>query len=77
MQKVHEYLEIDYFEYDFNNIKQVTYEDDKFHGIFGDHTIKNKIEPVKSNHKEILGDEISEQIFERNKWYFELFKYEK
>jgi sulfotransferase len=77
MRKVHEYLEIEYFNYDFNNINQVTHEDDKFHGIFGDHTIKNKIEPVKSNHKEILGEVISKEIFERNKWYFDLFKYEK
>jgi sulfotransferase len=77
MKKVHEYLEIEYFNYDFNNINQVTHEDDKFHGIFGDHKIKNKIEPVNSSSKEILGEEICEIIFEKNKWYFDLFKYEK
>jgi hypothetical protein len=77
MQKIHNYLEIPYYNYDFNNIKQVTFEDDKFHGIYGDHKIKPKIEEVKSVAKEMLGDRICNLLYQRNKWYFDYFEYEK
>jgi len=77
MDKVHEYLEIDKYKYDFNNIKQVTFEDDKFHGIYGNHKIQTSIRPVPSISNEFLGSEICEQLYENNKWYFEYFNYEK
>jgi hypothetical protein len=72
---VYEYLELPYFQHDFNNIEQVTHEDDKFHGIYGDHKIKPKIEPIESNAEEILGKNIYNQLLEKNKWYFDYFKY--
>ena len=77
MQKIHNYLEIPYYNYDFNNIKQVTFEDDKFHGIYGDHIIKPKVKEVKSVAKQILGNRICNLLYERNKWYFDYFEYEK
>lgn len=77
IDKIHKFLGIQPFEYDFDNIIQVTYEDDKFHGIYGDHKIRGKIEPLKSNYLDIFGQEISNNIYTRNKWYFDYFKYEK
>lgn len=77
MNAVHDYLKIKRYNYDFDNIKQVTFEDDKFHGIFGEHTIKNSVQPVKSESLDLLGENICNQIYENNKWYFETFKYEK
>jgi sulfotransferase len=74
---VHDFLGIERHKYDFNNILQVTYENDKFHGIYGDHIIKNKVTPVKSMAKELLGEPICNQIYERHKWYFERFNYKK
>jgi sulfotransferase len=75
MKGVYDYLEVPYFQHDFNNIEQVTHEDDKFHGIYGDHKIKPKIEPIESNAEEILGKNIYNQLLEKNKWYFDYFKY--
>jgi sulfotransferase len=77
MNIVHKFLGIENYNYDFENIKQVTFENDKFHGIYGDHKIKNKVIPVENIAKEILGETICNQIFEMNKWYFETFKYKK
>lgn len=77
MKAVYEYLELPYYPLDYNKINQVTHENDKFHGKYGDHTIKSKIQPVKSQAQEILGTAICNQLFERNKWYFDYFNYKK
>jgi len=76
MRKVYEFLNLPYFHIDYNNIKQVTFEDDKFHGKYGDHKIKSKIEPLESKADEILGEHICSHLYEKYKWYFQNFKYE-
>lgn len=75
MEKLYNYLELPYFEHDFNNIEQITEEDDKIYGIFGDHIIKNKLEYVPSNAKEILGKGACDWIKDNYKWFYDYFKY--
>lgn len=75
MEKLYNYLELPYFEHDFNNIEQITDEDDRVYGIFGDHTIKNKLEYVPSNAKEILGKGACDWIKDNYKWFYDYFKY--
>lgn len=75
MRKVYKYLELPYFEHDFDNIKQVTQEDDSVYGIFGDHNIKAKIEPSQSNAKEILGVGVNNWIKNNYQWFFDYFRY--
>ena len=77
MQEIHEYLDLPFYDYDFNNIKQVTHEDDKFHGKYGDHKIQPKIVPAESKALELLGGAIYNELYERNKWYFDYFDYNK
>jgi sulfotransferase len=75
MQQVYEFLEIPYYAIDYENVKQVTYEDDKFHGIYGDHKIKNKIEPLQPKAEILLGDDLCDKIYKNNNWYFDFFNY--
>jgi sulfotransferase len=75
MKGVYEYLEIPYYPIDYSNVNQVTKEDDKFHGRYGDHKINSNIKPIKSSAFELLGEHICKQLYERNKWYFEYFNY--
>ena len=75
MEKIYNYLELPYFEHDFNHIEQITKEDDQIHGIFGDHIIKNKLEYVPSNAKEILGKGACDWIKSNYKWFYDYFKY--
>jgi sulfotransferase len=75
MKGVYGYLGLPYHEIDYKNIQQVTFEDDKFHGRYGDHKISPEIKPVQSQARELLGDNICKQLYERNKWYFEYFNY--
>ena len=77
MDMVHDYLGIEKYQYDFLNIKQVTFENDKFHGIYGDHKIKNSVKPIKSSARDMLGEAICNQIYEMYNWYFSVFNYKK
>ena len=56
LEKVYKYLELDYFDHDFNNIEQVTVEDDEVYGVFGDHNIKREIQYTNPDYNEILGN---------------------
>lgn len=67
MKKVWEYLEEKPFVNDFNNIEQYT----KEHEIgwpYGDHSIANKIVPLKEDWDEVLGKNISELIKNKFQW---------
>lgn len=72
---IHEFYEMPKYEYDFNNIKQVTFEDDKWHGKYGDHKIQSSVKPVKSMALEMLGADSIDYIHKRFKWYFDYFNY--
>lgn len=75
MIKIYHFLELPYFEHDFNNVEQITQEDDSVYGIYGDHKIKTKIEPLIDNYTEILGQQTSDYIYNRYKWYNDFFGY--
>lgn len=77
MNKVYEYLGLPYFTHDFDNIQQVTKEDDEVYGIFGDHKIRTKLEPVQSKAKELLGKDVYTWIYDNYKWYNDQFRYVK
>jgi sulfotransferase len=77
LQKVYKYLELPYYKHDFDNIEQVTFEDDKFHGRYGDHKIQKTIKPVPLKAEKYLGEFICNQLYEKNKWYFDYFNYKK
>jgi len=40
LNKVYDFFEVERYTHDFSNIQQITQEDDKVHGIFGDHKIR-------------------------------------
>lgn len=77
MQRIYNYLEVPYFQHDFDNIVQITEEDDAIHNGFGDHTIRNKLEMKQSRALELLSSHGCNWIYERYKWFFEYFRYNK
>jgi len=69
MQLVYNYLELPYFEHDYNNIEQYTQEEhDGVHKIPGLHTIRSKVEPVKNDSIEILGKELVQKYSNLEIW---------
>lgn len=75
IKKIYDYLEIPYFSHDFNNVQQLTQENDVIHGIFGDHKIQPQIKPVKNDYLEVLGREQCTRLKTHYSWFFEKFKY--
>jgi sulfotransferase len=79
MIRFYEFLGIEHFEHDFDNIAQVTKEDDEVYGIYGDHKIKQKLELPLSDAKKVLGNDVCEWIYnnQQYKWFFDKFNYKK
>jgi sulfotransferase len=75
MRKVYNYLELPYYQHDFDNIEQFTQEDDKVYGVFGDHIIKNKLEVVKEDFFDVLGETGCEIITNNYRWFYDAFEY--
>ncbi len=68
MKGIYDFLGMEYFSHDFNNVKQTTFEDDIEHGIPGLHDIRSKIESVESTAKEILGDDVMKRFGDAEFW---------
>jgi sulfotransferase len=77
LRSIYSYFNLPYFQHDFNHIPQITVEDDTVHGIYGDHTIRNTLDMLPDDSKEILGDYTYEWIYQNFKWYFDIFEYKK
>ena len=75
MERIYKYLEIPHFEHDFNNVKQITVEDDSVYGIYGDHNIQTKVRPQPTKHNEVLGVVASEWIKNHYAWFYNKFEY--
>jgi len=77
MSRIYKYLEIPYYKHDFDNIEQITQEDDAVYGIHGDYTIIKELKPVPSTAKQVLGRDVTDWIWTNYKWYFDYFRYTK
>ena len=77
MNRIYEYLGVPTFKHDFDNIEQITIEDDEVYGVYGDHTIRKKLEMLESNAKKILGKDVTDWIYDNFKWYMDKFNYKK
>jgi sulfotransferase len=76
MKKIYMHFGLPYYEgHNFDNVEQITQEDDSVYGIYGDHIIKQKIEPQKKDYKEVLGNATCDYIKNRYKWFYDEFRY--
>lgn len=75
MNKIYDFFGIDRYSHDFNNVEQVTQEDDQVYGIYGDHQIRTQVKPVENDFHKILGPHASNWIKDNYAWYFKEFNY--
>ena len=74
LERYYAYLGLPYYEgHDFNNVKQMTVEDDEVYGVFGDHTIRCQVKPQSSKALEVFGAELCSWIRQRYGWFYEYF----
>lgn len=75
IEKVYNYLQLDQYSHNFDNVEQITKEDDEVYGIFGDHKIQSKIQHKNPDYKEVLGVNPSSWIKQNYSWFYEHFRY--
>tara|TARA_R110000772_G_scaffold17946_2_gene49842 strand:+ start:1497 stop:2312 length:816 start_codon:yes stop_codon:yes gene_type:complete len=75
LARIYDYLEEDNFVHDFNNVEQITQEDDTVYGVYGDHKIKKVVKPLTDDYNQILGEVVSQNIYNSYRWFYEYFKY--
>ena len=74
MDNIYSYLEVPSFSHDFNNITQLTHENDNFI-YFGKHIIKPQLEKPQKNWDSILSPTGSDFIYQNYNWFFKFFNY--
>jgi sulfotransferase len=75
MNRVYAFLNVPTHNHNFEDVAQITKEDDSVYGAFGDHTIRNKVSALPSDYEEILGKETSDKIKGSYPWFYESFGY--
>lgn len=75
MKSLYKYLEIPYFSHDFDNVIQVTDQNDAYY-IFN-HKIRKQVRPVEPKAVDIMGIEACNWVYENYEWFFKKFNYEK
>lgn len=77
IKRVYSYLDVPYFQHNYDHIPQITVEDDTVHGIYGDHTIRNTLSMLPNDSLDILGEYTCEWIYNNYRWFFDTFGYKK
>lgn len=76
MDEIYNTLNIESYEHNFNNVEQVTKENDVIHALDNDlHTIKNKVEPLVDDYVSVLGEDACNFIDTEYAWYQKYFGY--
>ena len=75
LDKVYDFFEVGKYQHDFQNVEQLTQEDDTVHGIFGDHTIRKEVKPVPKTYNQYLGEDLSQSIVNTYPWFYDYFQY--
>lgn len=75
LKRVYDFLGIQPYNHNFNNIQQVTNEDDTVYGIFGNHDVRAVLQLVPDQQEEILGNQIINGLKHQYKWYYDYFGY--
>lgn len=77
ISRIYNYLDVPFFNHNFDYIAQITDEEDAHNDGFGDHIIRNKLELQQSDAMRILGPQICDWIYNRYNWFFQYFGYNK
>ena len=56
LKEIYEFLDEDFYDHDFTDVKQVTHEDDRVYGWGDLHSIRGSVEPVESDWQIVLAD---------------------
>ena len=75
LDKIYEFLEVPRHKHDFDNVEQITVEDDTVYGAYGDHVIKKTVKPVPMDYDKILTPLVANKVYNTYPWFNEYFNY--
>jgi len=76
MNKIYNYLELDPFKHDFDNVEQTIKEDDSVYGLSSTlHTIRKSVKPLTPDYTQVLGPQICDWIDNTFQNYQRMFGY--
>lgn len=73
LERIYEYLEFNPYKHKFDQIEQLTQEDDRVHGIPNLHSVQGAVRPAREDWDDLLGEEISNAIVGGARWFYEKF----
>jgi sulfotransferase len=73
LEGIYNYLEMEPFDHDFDNVVKEVEEDDSHYGPFGSHTIHSKVEPHAPDYYNVLGRDICDQVQQSFAWFYSNF----
>jgi sulfotransferase len=73
LSNIYNYIEEDEYVHDFDNVVQVTKEDDRLFGIPNLHNIRPKVAPALNDAAEIIGRETCAGILQGAPWFYHRF----
>jgi len=71
--RVSEYLGLETFDFNFEDIGMPTWENDTIHEPYGDHEVHKILHPLVQDWETILTPDVSNSIIDRTKWYYSTF----
>jgi hypothetical protein len=75
-KRIYNYLELTYFDHDFEDVRQLVPENDSHYGIFGDHQVyKGSVREPGTDARKIIGDAACNLIADSNLWFYDKFGY--
>ena len=78
LSRIYEYLQVEPYSHDFDNIEQITVEDDTIYGLDPNlHVIRPKLEMKPSDADSIIPKDAREWLYNKYKWYYDKFNYKK
>lgn len=77
LKRIYDYFGIEFYNgHNFNQIKQLTTEDDSVYGIFGDHNVREVLSKANNEPVKVLGDNVCKWVDANFKWYNDIFNYQ-
>ena len=73
LDRFYAFLGLESHRHDFAHVQQLTQEDDSVYGIFGNHTIRPKVQPQPSKAQETFGPLLCDFIAQRYQWFYDRF----
>ncbi len=76
MNQFYDYVGLDSYKHNFDNLKKDVEEDDSHFGIFGNHKVRSKLENVENRWSEFMPPKVQNWLVDNYSWYFKVFNYE-